>query len=130
MDSIFTTSQTFNPATDAQTDVQLSVDGTPYAATLEDIAPGITDKIDQVQQPGESWMDTLQRSLPNLIAGVSQYQLLQVQLDRARAGLPPLDMSQYAAGVQVGVSPEVKNLMYGAGLLVGGIALLMYLDRR
>lgn len=91
-----------------------------YAATLETLAPSITDKITEVQTPGESWIDTLARILPAILATVQQKQLLDVQIQRARLGQPPLDVSQYTSGVSVGLSQDTKQL-----LMYGGAALLV-----
>jgi hypothetical protein len=121
--SIFTSSVTFDPSVDAVDAESLTVGASDYATELEVVAPTVTEKINQVQQPGESWMDTLQRMLPTLATTYQQHQLLQVQVDRAKAGLPPLDVSQYAAGVQVGLSPETRKLLMGAGFV--GLAILM-----
>jgi hypothetical protein len=88
------------------------------ASNLDSIAPGVSDIVTGQQQNGESWADTLQRVLPMLAATVQQQQLLSVQVDRARQGLPPLNVSQYAAGAQVGLSADTKTfLMIGAGAL-------------
>jgi hypothetical protein len=59
--------------------------------------------------------------LPVLASTYQQKQLLSVQVDRARAGLPPLDVQQYAPGanVNVGLSPDLQKL-----LIVGGVAAL------
>lgn len=83
------------------------------------------------QVSGESWTDTLSRILPSLVLANSQRQLLAVQMDRARQGLPPLDASQYGLGVSVGVSPEVQRLLLiGGGLLLAGVVLVPLLKRR
>jgi len=42
----------------------------------------------------------------------------EINLTRAQQGLAPLDPSKYGMGVQVGVSPEIRNLLIGAGILV------------
>jgi hypothetical protein len=45
---------------------------------------------------------------------------MQLNIERAKNGLPPLDIASYSGiGVNVGLSPETKNL-----LIYGGIALL------
>lgn len=110
---------TFDPAVDLVQPMPDVFSDPQYADTLEQIAPTITAKISEQQQPGESWADSLARLLPILAATEQQRELLNVQVERARQGLPPLNMSQYAAGVNVGISPDVKNL-----LIVGGIGLL------
>lgn len=113
---------TFDPATDLDRPEDTVYGDPAYADTLEQIAPTITAKISEQQQPGESWVDSLARLLPILAATDQQRSLLNVQVERARQGLPPLNMSQYAAGVNVGVSPDVKNL-----LIVGGLGMLAVL---
>lgn len=62
-----------------------------------------------------------------------QKKLLDLQVERARQGLPPLDTSQYesaTAGVQFGVNRSTQNtvLMVAAGL--GGLFLLSQLMKR
>ena len=116
---------TFNPSTDGQPSYAQPSD--VYATNLDAIAPGTTGIISDMQASGETWMQTLARSLPILTATYQQRQLLQVQVDRARAGLPPLDVSNYGAGVQVGLSKDTqKMLLYGAV----GIAALFLLAKR
>lgn len=92
-----------------------------YAEQLELLAPSIVDKIEETQTPGESWIDTLARILPSVLASVQQKQLLDVQIERARAGLPPLDVSQYTPGVAVGLSQSTKDLVVYGGLAVLGL---------
>ncbi len=99
-----------------------------YVAELEKLAPSITDKIEQVQTPGESWIDALSRIVPSILATVQQRELLQIQVERARAGLPPLDVSAYTPGVAVGLSKDTKELlMYGA---IGAAAVYLLTSRR
>lgn len=104
------------------TDSFVAYDNTPppeYVTSLEAVAPSITQKIAQQGGSGESWTDTLQRVLPMLAATVQQKEILSIQLARAKAGLPPLDNSQFGVGVSVGLSPDIKNY-----LMIGGIAAL------
>lgn len=98
-----------------------------YKVALEDAAPGITTAIDQAQKPGEAWTDTLVRILPNLTMGVQQLQLMQINVDRARKGLPPVDAQAYSgAYVNVGLDPNTQRLVTYAGL---GILALFLLNR-
>lgn len=113
---------TFNPGDD-----QIPVWSTPddsYIAALEQTAPGITAMIPTQQAAGESWMDTLARSLPIIAATVQQKQILDIQVQRAKAGLPPLDASQYAAGVNIGLSPEVQKILIMGAVGIGAVILL------
>lgn len=99
-----------------------------YTDAVEVIAPGITGIIDTHRAPGESWTDTLQRLLPILATTYQQKQLLDVQVERARNGQPPLDASMYAPGVQVGLSSDTTRTL----MLLGGAALgvLFLMSRR
>lgn len=113
---------TYDPTTDSY-----AADAAPtadQAASLNAIAPNTTQVIADQQQPGESWAQTLTRSLPAIAATYQQKQLLDVQAQRAKAGLPPLDMSQYSTGVNVGLSPATTNmLLLGVAAIVGVVLL-------
>lgn len=104
-------------------DVPNSPPPAAYSNAVESIAPGVTDIVAGNRAPGESWTDTLQRLLPILAATYQQKQLLDVQVDRARNGLPPLDASMYAPGVQVGLSSNTTKTI----VMLGGAALLILL---
>lgn len=94
-----------------------------YSSAVDSIAPGISDVVASNRAPNESWTDTLQRLLPILATTYQQKQLLDVQVDRARQGLPPLDASMYAPGVQVGLSSDTSKTL----MMLGGAALLLLL---
>ena len=53
----------------------------------------------------------------------AQRRLLNAQLDRARAGLPPLDAGQYAPGINAGIATDTRNDIT-MWLLIGGAALI------
>ena len=90
---------------------------------LDQVAPGIVQKINQTQTPGESWIDTLTKLVPALTMTVQQVQLMQLNIERAKNGLPPIDIASYSGiGVNVGISPATRNL-----LIYGGIALVAVL---
>jgi hypothetical protein len=94
------------------------------ASNLDSIAPGISTIVADQQQAGESWVDTLARAIPLIAATVQQQQLLSVQVDRARQGLPPLNVTQYAAGAQVGLSPDTKTFLMWGGIGLGAVLLM------
>lgn len=89
-----------------------------YASSLEAVAPNITQLVAEQNGGGESWVDTLSRLLPALAATYQQKQILAVQVERAKQGLPPLDANQIAAGVNVGVSGDTQRF---AGYVVGAV---------
>jgi len=96
-----------------------------YAAALEELSTGVSSTISDAQAPGESWTDTLQRILPVLAATYQQKQILSIQLERAKNGLPPLPDSQFGVGVNVALSPELKT-----ALLIGGALLVFVLMQK
>jgi len=97
-----------------------------YKVALEEAAPGVTTAIAQAQNPNESWANTLTRILPSLTMGIQQIQLMQINIDRARKGLPPLDAQAYSgAYVNVGLDPNTQRLVTYAGL---GILALFVLN--
>jgi len=100
-----------------------------YARELETLAPNITTLVGETRSDDESWTDTVLRILPSIAATWQQKQLLQVQVERARAGLPPLDVAQYSgASVNVGVTPDMRNLLIAGGL--GVLALVWFMGKR
>lgn len=90
-----------------------------WAASLNQVSPGITGAL---VDGGGDWIGAMERILPAIIATDAQRRILGVQLERARAGLPPLDVSGYGAAVQVGLDPATRNM-----LLIGGAALAAFL---
>lgn len=53
-----------------------------------------------------------------------QRELLRIQNERARQGLPPLDVSQYTPGVSVGVESSTRNtVLWVVAIIVGGAVL-------
>lgn len=94
-----------------------------WAAIVEDTAPGILQQTDRIAVPGEDWVSAATRALSTVAMADYQRRLLNVQLDRARQGLPPLNAQAYGLGVNLGISPQV--LMLGAAAL-----LVLYLAMR
>jgi hypothetical protein len=102
-----------------------------YKVALEEAAPGVTTAVAQAQKPGESWADTLVRIIPNLTLGVQQIQLMQINTDRARKGLPPLDARAYSgAYVNVGLDPGTQRLVTYAGLGILALFVLNMVTRK
>jgi hypothetical protein len=91
---------------------------------VETIAPGISDVADAIRVQGEDWISSVSRAMGQVAMADYQRRLLNVQLERARQGLPPLDASQYGATVNV-QAPQLNYLM-----LVGLAAVAFLLLRR
>lgn len=90
---------------------------------VNSIAPNLSNTIQQNQVVGEPWFVTAEKLATALIMTDQQRRLLNVQIDRAQKGLPPLDLTNYTGvGVRVGIAPQTQQL-----LIYGGLALLAVL---
>ena len=92
------------------------------------IAPGFNDKVAAAAAPGEDWLTTAQRIMTAVTMTYQQQQLMSLNIERAKQGLPPLDIAQYTGvGVNVGLSPATQQLVLVLGLGRVGI---LFLGRR
>lgn len=110
----------------------IASDLTPtWTVALESIAPTITQKIASQQQADEPWWETWSRIASSVVMANQQRQLMQINVDRAKRGEPPLDIAQYTGvGVQVGVSQNTQQFLAYAGIAVLGFLLINTLARR
>jgi len=95
-----------------------------YLAAINQTAPGLLQQADKIAVPGEDWISAVSRAISTVAMADSQRKLLDIQLERARQGKPPLDSSQYGLGVSVGVSPQIIMLGFAA------LAVVFLLARR
>ena len=94
-------------------------------------APNATNVIAQNQTPGESWVDTLQKILTGLVMTEQQRQLMQLNIERAKQGLPPIDINAYSGvGVNVGLSQGTQQLVLYLALGAGALILLNAFTKR
>jgi hypothetical protein len=93
-----------------------------FVPVIESVAPGITEVANRIAVEGESWISAISRAMTTVAMADYQRRLLNAQLDRARQGLPPLNASEYAPAINVGLSPQTRHL-----LIYGGIALVAVL---
>jgi len=89
---------------------------------VETIAPGLSSVADEIRVAGEDWISAISRAMGTVAMADYQRRLLNVQLERARQGLPPLNASQYGVGVNV-EAPQLNLLLLG-GLALGAVLLL------
>ncbi len=95
---------------------------------IENELPGITKIVEEQNLPGEPWWKTAERALTGLVTTYYQSELLKVNIDRAKQGLPPLKGTDLpATTVAVGISKDTQNLLL---LLGGGLLLALVLMRR
>jgi hypothetical protein len=132
---------TNNTAWDSELQTYVPADSTPdlstfkipvsYQVALESGAPGITQKIDEIQKPGETWTDAAIRAFTGLAMGVQQLKFMQINVDRAKKGLPPIDAAQYSgAYVNVGLNPDTQRLVTYAGLGLLALVVLNMVTRK
>jgi hypothetical protein len=89
--------------------------------TMEQTAPGILDKAATIKMPGEDTIAAISRAMTGLTMTLQQRELMNLNIERAKKGLPPIDISQYSGvGVSVGLSSSTQQmvLMLGAGVLL------------
>ena len=107
----------FDPARDAQP--WWSAPSPEWASAIESVAPNVNKMLQEQSRSRETWDETLQRIMPAIAATVQQREILKIQLERARQGLPPLPNSEFGAQVSVGLDASTRN-----ALLIGGAALI------
>lgn len=92
---------------------------------IEQAAPNAPAIIAQNQTPGEPWWQTGQKILTGLIMTEQQRDLMRLNIERAKQGLPPIDINRYSGvGVNVGLSAGTQQLATYALLGLGAIVLL------
>ncbi len=67
-----------------------------FASQANILAPGIVGFAEQISVAGESIIDAIARAMGTVQMAQAQRELLSVQIERAKLGLPPLDVSNYA----------------------------------
>ncbi len=102
----------------------VDTDLTPaWTVSLETLAPTITAKIKSQQQQDEPWWEAWSRIASSVVMTKQQYDLMQINVERAKRGEKPLDVAAYSGiGVNVGLSSQTQALV-----TYGGLALLAFL---
>lgn len=97
-----------------------------WANAIDAIAPGAAQDAAQSVTPGTpDYIAELFKFGQLYVTTDAQRRLLNIQLDRARNNLPPLDSSQYGLGVNVGLSPSTLKTAAFVALGIGALFLLM-----
>ena len=100
-----------------------------YRVALDSLVPNLPPAaVEQSKMPGENYVDAFVRLAQSLILTDAQRRLLNVQVQRASQGLPPLDMTNYGLGVSAGLSPELTRLAWVVGL--GALAIFAFSTMR
>lgn len=107
----------------------LDAQGLTSSATvsgLGDDAGTVLDPSTPVAGGSGSWADALKTIVPTLVQGYNQQRILSLQIDRAKQGMPPLDLSSYTgdASIKAGLdSSSQKTLLIVAGILAAALVL-------
>jgi hypothetical protein len=97
-----------------------------FKESFNEIAPGVNSMAESAAIPGESYIDTISRIMSSIAMTAQQVQLMRLNIERARAGQSPIDISAYSGiGVNVGLSSGTQQLV-----MYGGLALLAILALR
>ena len=102
----------------------VSIEDRGFVPVIETVAPGITEIANQIAVEGESWISAISRAMTTVAMADYQRRILNAQLERARQGLPPLQPSEYAPAINVGLSPQTRNLLIYGGLALVAVLLL------
>jgi hypothetical protein len=81
------------------------------------------------RQPS-NWLDDLTAALPKISAFVTAEQLAQINIERAKKGMPALNTSTYGPQVGVSLDPKMQKMIMYAALGLGGLVVLKLLKRR
>jgi len=92
-----------------------------YAQTAEEVAPGILDVVASIRVAGESFIDALARARAQVALSDAQSDLLALNIDRARQGLPPISPQSYITGTPTNQSISANTVwlaVLGLGALI------------
>jgi len=68
------------------------------------------------------WLSTIRDLGTSYLSYEQQKTMQEINIERARQGLPPLNPANYGYGVNVGLSPDTQKL-----LIYGGVAVVAFL---
>jgi len=102
----------------------LSTEDRGFVPAIESVAPGITEVANRIAVEGESWISAISRAMTTVAMLESQRQIIKAQMERASKGLPPMQPSEYAPAINVGLSPQTRSLLIYGGLALVAVLLL------
>ena len=125
----------YSPFTDANFDFNFYPPAleTSFAEQAETLTPGIVSYAQQIATAGESIIEAVARAMATVNMSLAQRDFLSLQIDRARQGLPPLNVSQYTPTTlpdgTVQYVPEKKETISGATLVALGLGAFALLKK-
>ena len=66
----------------------------------------------------------------NALTALQTFQLNQINVNRAKQGLPPINTAAYGTGINVGLSTDTQKLVMSGGIALLGVLLINSLTRR
>src|SRR3990172_5542623 len=98
----------------------------PRAASILGLGQNGDGAIPEAPGFENTWLDSLARALATITPVLTQAKMVDLNLERAKQGLPPIDSSSIAPTVNAGISPELKTILW-AGV---ALAAVMVFSRR
>jgi hypothetical protein len=99
------------------------VSADPFAVVANQIAPGIVQYAQSIATAGETLVSALVRARSMVSMNDTQRQLLDIQLQRAQNGLPPLNTAAITG-------TGSQGLTLTGPMVLGLIALFLFMSRR
>src|SRR5262245_38283349 len=94
----------------------------------------MTVAIGPTEAPAGDYSPDYASAIPQVISAVAQWDLerkaYELNLVRAQQGLPPIDASQLAPGVNVGLTPQAQQMAQVAMIGAGALVVFYLLTRR
>lgn len=115
---------------DAETNTFIDVDGNHWAFDQSGGAKQVADDYVNPWVPTKQAIEATQGNTGNDWAGLATsalttlqtWQLNQINVNRAKQGLPPINTAAYGTGINVGLNAQTQQLV-----IYGGLALLALL---
>jgi hypothetical protein len=107
--------------------VNYGIDDTATAEAQAMIAADVASGVDVSAPWYQGLIQTGSQALQAYLQFRSTDQLMQLNIERAKHGLPPIDVSAYGPQVGVGIAPQTQQFLtyalVGAGALIALLAL-------
>jgi len=123
---------------DAATNTFLDNDGNHWAfdkngkasvVSADYVNPWVPTATAQAQISTDSGTD-ITKLATNALTALQTYQLNQINVQRAKQGLPPINTAAYGTGINVGLSADTQKLVMYGGIALLGVLLINSLTKR
>lgn len=123
---------------DAATNTFLDNDGNHWAfdnsgnasvVSANYVNPSIPNKAAQAKISADTGTD-ITKLATNALTALQTFQLNQINVQRAKQGLPPINTAAYGTGINVGLSADTQKLVMYGGIALLGVLLINSLTKR